>query len=468
MSTRRARATGDEGVALLLVLAFVLVMAVIVGALLHQSYATLRAARVTADVENRVYAANGGVDWAIQQIGQGVLGADGAPACADPSQGTQTLASGLALNSRTITVTCTVDSGSSVGAGGWSVFITKPGAGVVAKPSAVNDKAVAGPVYNAGSFAFDGTTSLRVQDGDVRTRSACPAELTVAVTPPYGCRGGVTTTMLTPLSPVNLTPFRDSIGFGPARVPDGDNTSPACRVFEPGRYDQPLALLSRADGENYLRSGIYYLDDLGAMTVDNAIVVGGIPGEREQAELAAGCATQTDSDTGYHYGVVIVLGGSSTLELRYGSSVELFGYQDPGAGGASAISLYQIVNEWGPTETSHPAGGTLASTSAGSRTDVVLHGLVYAPEARVSFLGTNQSTASLTGGVVAAGLDLQSAPGSGGLSVSNRVGPGNRTIRIEAATNRVGSEKDLRAIADVLVTNDAARTLTVTSWRVNQ
>ena len=80
MNARRARASGDDGTALLLVLAFVLVMAVIVGALLRQSYTTLRAARVTADVENRVYAANGGVDWAIQQISQGVLGADGTPA----------------------------------------------------------------------------------------------------------------------------------------------------------------------------------------------------------------------------------------------------------------------------------------------------------------------------------------------------------------------------------------------------
>jgi hypothetical protein len=490
MTTTARRTRGDDGVALLLVLAFVLVMSVIVGALLRQSYTTLRVARTTTDVGNRVHAANAGADWALQRLRQQTL-VGGAVPCADPA-GVQTLATDLALVAApaaahrpnpTVTVTCTVQSGSSVGAGGWSLFLTDQAGGVRTMPSAVATKTVVGPVYNAGAFTFDTGTTLAVQDGDVRVRpgATCPAGFAPAASPPFTCATAAAAP-LAPLAPVNLAPERNPVGFGPLQDVDGDHAPSGCRVFQPGRYEDQMQFLPPAAGVNYLRSGIYYLDDLplagdaGPQVID-AVVVGGIPAAGElpetpavQAAAAAGCPIQSAADTSGHYGVVFVLGGDSTIEVRSGAQVELFPYVDPSTGGAG-VSLYQLgASEWGSSEQSRVTGpnAVLVGSRAGSDAKMAFHGLAYVPYARIAARGTNQASASFTGGVVAAALDLEAGPGAGGLSVSNRSGPGKRTIRIEAATDRIGSERDLRATVEVSVANDASRTLTITSWKVNQ
>ena len=467
----------DEGVALLLVLAFVLVMSVIVAALLRQSYTTLHAARVTAGLEKRIYEANGGADWAIQQIRQGALDPSGTPVCAGPSGGNQLLTSSLEVNvGRPVTVTCTVSNGRSIGAGGWAVFITDPAGTVSTNPSSQGEKTIYGPVYNEGTFTQAGGTALRVEHGDVRTVTACPGALTLDTA--YGC--GVSAPIANPLSPVDVRPWNI---WNAAPAPLATGPGP-CRTFDPGLYDAGHRpnFLSSANGTNYLRSGVYYLDDLGPLVLDDVTIVGGIagPGDRpattapSAAQLDCGAQIQTPSQTGYHYGVVFVLGGTSSIELHDGARVELFGFQDGGPAGSPSLSVYQLDTEWDATppanerSTVRGVGTSVVSTVADARTELALHGAAYLPFARVSLLGTNQSVASLSGGVVAASLDLQSNPAADHLVISNRSGAGNRTIRIEATTNSAPGEKDLRAIADVLVTNDAARSLTVTSWRVNQ
>ncbi len=466
----------DEGSALVMVLVFVLVVAVIIGALLNQSFTTYRTARVAAEISNRVFAANGGAEWGVQQIRQGVTVGD-EPACATPSGSPTPLGPPLQLDGRTVTVTCQVDQGGSVGAGGWAAFITdaSPAGGISVQSGTDSDKVVYGPVYNLGPLTRIGTPTLRVQRGDLFACGGTAPFATVAATPFFAVRPCGAPLPIPPAPvPVESLPSR---GEEVAIDDTYTDVSPTCRVFNPGRYSRALAF--RTTGTNYLRSGIYYFDnlDFGTPVVHTDVtVLGGIAGPREQGVLGLatkaqddGCPVETAASTGDHYGVVLVLGVNTRVEFQGRSHVELFGYANT-AVGAGSLSVVQLRNEWGPTEVSAVRGPdqVIFGTGLGSQTELVAHGTVYTPLARVTALGTATSRVSFLGGVVAAGLDLQAGAATDGLHVSNQSGPGSRTIRIVSTTNSVGTEKILRTSAVVEVSNDASRTANVTSWVVEQ
>ena len=211
--------------------------------------------------------------------------------------------------------------------------------------------------------------------------------------------------------------------------------------------------------------------------ISDATLLGGSPRPADVAStpalddaVAAGCHIETEAETKANYGVVLVLGGNSTLRIRNQSVVELFGYVDPGGGTSDALSILQLPATIDVAKASTIAlnNGPLVEMAPGSRAHVSVHGGVYAPRARVSAFGTNQAWVELQGGVVAAALDLQAAPGPTNFAVSTQVGASSRTIRLEATTNRVGNEKQITAVAEVVAVNDASRTVTVTSWRVEQ
>lgn len=475
-----AGAPADEGVALLLVLVFVLVIAVLVGALLNQSFTTFKSAKVAADIENRVFAANGGVDWGIQQVRDGVPLA-GAPACTSPAQGTQSLTgTPLAINGRTVTVTCEVTSAVDPTAGDWAAFVTQPAGGIATWHAGVDEKAISGAVYNAGSFAFNDGSALRVHNGNVVQVSAAacvpPAGLAVHPDPPYrfACAAA---TVATPAPAVHLDRLPNYINAGSQENPVGEVRGARCRSFAPGHYVDTPQFLTTAQGINHLRSGVYDFDNVGVIDIADATVLGGTPPPGEEATTGwvteadnAGCAVQTEAETKGNYGVVLVLGGNSTLRIRGQSRVELYSYRDPDVTGDAGLSILQLPASIDPPKQSTVVGPdqVIVQTAPGASAKLAVHGEVYTPRARVSLFGTSQAWATLQAGVVAAGLDLQAAPGPSNFEVSTPIGAGSRTIRLVATTNSVGGEKQIRAVADVVVVNDASRTVSVTSWRVEQ
>lgn len=479
---RRVRRGDDEGVVLLFVLAFVLVIAVIVGALLNQSYVNFRAARVAADVDRRIYAANGGIDWGIQQLRDGIA-VGGTPACVNAGQGVQTLTvDPLVLNERTVTVTCSVTAGAVAPPDGWAVFVTAAGGGITTWPSEVNQKTVEGAVYNAGAFSFGPATTLRVHNGrTVQVQPACsgtpPSGLSLFPSPPYAWSCAAAPTAV-PAPGVRIDRLPNYLAASP-EDPLGDEPVgfPLCRRFAPGHHTTTPQFLPRTGGDvNYLRRGVYYFDNVGVIDITDAVVLGGAraPGETAltpaSTEVSAKCPVETDGGEFDNYGVVLVLGGNSTLRIRGQSTVELHGYYDPVGGTDGALSILQLPASFDPGAASTVLGpnATLVQTVHGSRSQVVLHGGLHAPDARVSLFGTSEASVSLRGGIVAAALDLQARPGPDGFTASAPIGTGSRTIRLEATTNSGDGEKSGRAVADLVVIDDASRTVTVTSWLVEQ
>lgn len=477
MSVDRVRPAADEGTALVMVLVFVLVVGVLVGALLQQSYTVLRSGRASTTLNAGVFAADGGVDWAIQQLRNGVL-IDGSPACAGPEVGVQDLPGSIVVNARTVTASCEVLDGHTVGAGGWAAYVAGGAGAVTVYAGTEHDKVIDGPVHNAGTFERIGTLPRLLLPSPDLDLCAGPPDTQWVLTPratPEELAGCAATTI--PPAPIDTAAHLDGTG-----IVDGAPVDPAgqlldrCHVFAPGRYTAAPSLTAAADGTNYLRSGVYYLDDLGLVTWRDVRVVGGIPAEREapltgawpEAESDCGGRFQTPGDTGGHYGVVLVLGGSTRLEVGSGTSLELFSYVEPDAGGAGSLSVLQLRNEWSTGASTVAATDAVLSTALGSEADVAVHGTVYAPMSRLSAFGTTDSRVSFLGGVVAAGLDLQAGAHEPAVHVGNRTGPGVRTIRLTATANGAGGVKNATTTAIVTIANDAARTTTVTSWTVER
>lgn len=455
MRRRVPSSSHDDGVALVMVLLFVMVSGVLITALLNQSFTTFSAARVAADVENRTYAAGGGLDWGIQQVRQGSL-LNGGPRCATfaaPADAL-TLPGSPGLNGRTLSVTCRVTDGQDVGAGGWAVYITRASGGITTPAAPSGARTIRGPVHNPGSWSIDGASELRVEAADAigpATACALPAGVVIATAPPYAYSCGAVDTEPLPPVPVDLTGDLASL---PAQPPAGDGADTGCRVFSPGEYAQVPDLLPRSAGVNYFRPGIYHLTAPGAFSIDDADVVGGIPTPGDAAVLPIDTpACPAEPNTNGRYGVVLVLDATSRLEVTNHGRLELHRYVD---GSGSGLSVLQTTSSL-----------LLPSVDAapGEFADLVLHGNVYTPAAAVR--AASNGDVRFTGGVVATSLELASTFPIGSPQVEATVGTGARTVEIVSRTNQVGTERDLTASATVEYANDGARTLLVRAWTVS-
>lgn len=99
LDARRRIGEGDDGNVLPMVLAFVTVIGVVVGALLGQASANFSATTALRDNRDRVYAADAGLEWVLARAG--VITATLANAT-DPVACPQT----LAVNGATVSISC--------------------------------------------------------------------------------------------------------------------------------------------------------------------------------------------------------------------------------------------------------------------------------------------------------------------------------------------------------------------------
>jgi hypothetical protein len=121
---------------------------------------------------------------------------------------------------------------------------------------------------------------------------------------------------------------------------------------------------------------------------------------------------------------------------------------------------------WSTSYTSTILAATILSDGTGASAQLAIHGNVYVPKANVVLAATNQGTAKLRGGLVAASVALQSA-GTNVEDISTDTGTGERQIVVTSTVNRVGTEKVVSATAVVRVANDSVRTTNIDSWVVS-
>jgi hypothetical protein len=432
-----SRAKGDAGQVLVLVLLFMIVFGLILGALLSNAAVNLRNTSTVRNQESKVYAADAGLDWAIQTIRNTKTACPG-PASDPVSLGTPS------FNGEAATVTCAVTSNSTTtGAAGYALITTDPSADSLQTTGAATP-AINGPVYAAG---IAGDVNLHVLDGDVSVQQdQCggqPAGLTVTPSPPYEYRCSPTTGAATAASVPHVLPPNAP----PARTaPDPSD----CTVFHPGMYSGSITL----GPKNYFESGVYVFDDV-SINVTEAQVVGGRPGAGEHNAInLAPCADDGPDARGT--GVKWVLRGSSSITVGQAGQLELYERKggDPNVEGTQGISIQS------------DSTGVVLHEDSGATPALAVHGMIYAPSASIDLETTNGAVAWLLAGVVTGKITLGQDSVSDGVRLTTGTDDNVRQITL---TSTAGSGNDARAVATAVITvsNDTTRTVSTLSRRAS-
>lgn len=482
--TQLRRASSEDGNILIIVLVFMVVLGLIVAASFANAGANFRNTVGVRANEQKGYAADAGMDWAIKRV------RTDSTLC--PTVGTfqgntfGAIPDGPSVNGKTPTFKCTVTQGSVSGANGFAIITTSSTPAGALDTSGAKTKTVNGPVWAsdiANNISNIVVTSGGVWEDKAQGCTTKPAGLTID--PPF------TYTCTTDANPAPLVPHvlpTSGIRTAAARpaTGNGDNN---CRVFTPGRYANANGFVLAKD--NYLVSGVYFLDNVGLIDVTKLQLVGGAAQPEEEPDRIPGVVPcSTDAANGGaspagSTGVKVILGGNSRIVVGNPSGrLELFsrfgGAADEGTQG---ISLQTVCSASGSLPGTNCTGtdsswsgkaSTLTDTTnslldSGNNGNTVLlriHGQVYAPNALLSFNATNDSNAWLLGGVVIGRITLRQQATVDAVKVSVVAGLGSRTMTIESTVN-LASERRLRSVVNLLVANDVTRSLTIKSWRTD-
>jgi hypothetical protein len=458
------RRPSDEGAVLVIVLVVVTVVAVVVAAVVSQTEIGVRGSVVVRDHLSKIYAADAGVEHAIQSLKRDNT------ICPDPAHDhdfpTQT------FNGYDVEVTCDTISGSANGLFGYAVVVLDPADSLTTQGGVGVPKQIDGPVYAVrlpSSFVAPLTVTgdVHEQEGRCTSDSDVPASMTISVGYSFDC------------VPAGAAPHpeRDLPASEPPNAPAPDMTTvPGCKIFKPGTYTTAPALAPN----NYFASGVYYFENVGQIVVDNEKVVGGKAGAGELSVNGnVPCATDALAGvTNAGSGVRFIFGGNTSLLVDDPSgAVELFSRDDPDEPtdeGAEGISFQTVRAD--QVTASPPqwmastlgAGDPVIRVGSGTNPALSIHGMVYAPNALVDFSATNTSQAQLRGGVVAARLKLQSSASASGLAVSVNTGVGRRHIVVTSKAKGVTSgDRDVLATAVLDIVSDTLRTVSIESWNTS-
>jgi len=467
---RQHRRHNEDGASLVMVLVFISVFGLILAGLLTEAGASVKYTKNVKDHEALVYAADAGVSAAIQQLQQNndICPQGGIPGPGIPN---------VTVNGSTVATTCSVTSGSAFGSSGFAVITTATGANSLRLLNA-QAKQIKGPVFVNGNVSWGpglqlsngNFYQLKQPDGSCQ---AAPTSSQLSIAAPYGayvCKTpadlGIPSGQTLPATP--HAPPAKPVPTDPVPFEVG-----TCRIFTPGVYTSPPDLRK---GDNYFVSGTYYFNFTTAdpWNVKQSTIYGG---QRDAANEprafvpAPSCATSSDAAYGgTGTGVEWVFGGTSRLYIDTQGAVELFARTGE-AGATSRISLVGVPNEpaWtnlGYAPNTLAAGTPILEIKDGNQQDVSIHGMLYAPNQDVILTATNTVLAQTLGGMVVSHLTMQSSASAQGLTVSITLGPADpREIVITATAADPDGGRAVVSTAVVQIANDAAKTVTVKSWR---
>jgi hypothetical protein len=175
-----------------------------------------------------------------------------------------------------------------------------------------------------------------------------------------------------------------------------------CRVFSPGMYDTVPEVPPGTRA--YFKSGDYHLAFNSEWKIFNDVTIWvGHPGSLAGSEQVPNdtCEAARDADIGNGTGATFYFAGSSRILLETEGNVEMFARQQ----GPYAVSVQAL-----PGSTSDSTDPLLHTFDFGAgpvnpATDLVIHGLVWAPGGWVTFDNSRPgSKQKLLGGIVVGGL----------------------------------------------------------------
>jgi hypothetical protein len=475
LGDERHRANDQRGVSLIIVLAFITVFGLVMAGLLTETGANLETTRVVAGHDEKVYGADGGIEYAIKRLQVDPT------LCSDPNSAPVTLTTTLQVN-RPLTVTCQTISGSNRGIGGYTLVITGSGGSLQMQNGSVN-RVIEGSVYNGGDWSGLGSNKgLDVHLGNITvaggSNSCLPAGSALtrflfmsgasSATPPYTyCTSSAPTPDAPHLLP-NVRPTPLPAAGMTVTCPGYPGT-----VFKPGTFDAtntPGGALSLS-GPAYFASGIYYFENV-AISITGPVAAGQpATGPLDSPVVVTPPAAACDAAAGgTGSGATLILGGTSTIAVGAGGALEIF-RRATGlpADGSPNLSLEQVVAP--PAPQALPPGWIASAPLPGrsvldlNQGDAAMHGIAYVPTgALTSFKPPNANY--YLGGVKARSVDLDVPTVSrNALVMTIDRNSGARKVKLTSMT-AIGGANDraiVQSVAFVDFPNDGT-TPVIESW----
>ncbi len=446
----------DEGNILPMVLVCSVVLSLIVGGLATYVATGLRYGGVVEQRADRLAAADGGMRYAVERLKLGAsrICATSGSDTIDPPD----------TNGATVSVTCQQVGDGFDDTNGWALILTgeeAPSAEPLLRTqSGVSvAKLVGGPVYmNRLSFATAAPLEFRYSQllytgADCSVTPSIPANVTfdstslgLACTPrPWNAdaqpNGLYSQPNIGPL-PTNLNPAPTFVG--------------SCKVFSPGRYTVAPALGSH----NYFMSGNYLFEGFTLDVQNKKVTAGHAAGDGSDGAAQfipnTTCNSARNADPGIGVttsGVTFYLKNGARFKLSANGTLEVMRRKQ----GKSYVSVHvldsaltwdQNVIEQGP----------------GSNKDMVMHGLVWAPDARISFDEvSNTANGQLLGGAVVSNVDLRSSASAVGFIIAVEPSDLHGKIQLDSTAELDGGTTTIRSIVDY---RPSTNYTAVTSWRV--
>jgi hypothetical protein len=492
----------ESGQALVMVLVFLTAFALLTAGVLAFSDLSLRNTSLVRARDSKVYAADAGIEDAIQR-----LRLDPSLCAGDVAPFDRATYFAPSVNGETIEVRCERESGSGLGAAGWAVITTEQTqTGLSTQSGGGGDRTIDGPVYASG-ISRDSSFSLIVTNGNVIERKqssplTCatdddsPGGLTITPTPPYHYHclsDDPSTDNFARPDPPHELPTAPPPDAG---LPISDGT---CTTFRPGTYTAANPAVDavthqlKLTAKNYFASGTYLFDGVDIVLDKDEEVVGGkrrldepVVNEQGSGPITA-CSDDSSVGVNDGTGVKLILGSSSRLLVNKKGSVELYArcaptgcdpYTSTPADGTQHISLMAVPNDataaWASERSTVAYGsGTpivQVGSTGGSNPALTFHGLVYLRDGYMDFTGKNDSEAQIRSGIVVGRFLLQSSAHASGYVVTVGVNNASRRVIITSTAKGVGGLHDIRDIsarAVVSIANDINKTVTVYAWRTD-
>jgi hypothetical protein len=471
-----SRNTEDRGAILPMVLVITVVLSAVVAAVASYATVGIRYGQIVEGRADRLAAADGGMRYAVGRLGQGdarLCGLGGDHVIDAPD-----------INGATVEVTCT-----PVGAGfdntnGWALILTGEGipagdAVMTTEGSASTTKLIEGPVY-MNELTFGDSAPVEFQRGqmlytaaDCSVPSTIPAHVSfdstslgVSCTSRPWSRTTSGTVWSAEADPVTGLFSEPNIGVLPTNMLDGsvdytDFTSDGtpCRAFQPGHYTVAPDLASN----NYFMNGNYIFDGF-TLPISNQTVTAGqtyndsgvTPAGDDQFLPNTACSDLLPLDTPsgvLEAGVTFYMQNGASFELNGNGTLEVLRRKQ----GAAYVSLHVLDNSFAWNQ-------PVIEQRPGTNKDMVMHGLVWAPEARVIFENvTNTADGQMLGGAVISNINIGSSSSGSGFLISVEPSDLHGKLQLESVAAANGGTTTIRSIVDY---RPSTKFLAVTSWHV--
>lgn len=468
----------DGGTVLPMVLVATITMSLIVAGIAAFVSTGLRYGGVVEGRADRLAAADGGMRYAVERLSRGAsrICATAGGDYIDPPD----------LNGATVTVRCQQVGNGFGDINGWALILTGeeiPSGCTSAEckliqtqGGASTQKLVGGPVYMNG-LRFDTKAPVEFRysqllyteadaDGCDTTSQTVPgnvsfdsASLGLACTPrPWSADAYPTT-----LYPDNPGMFTEpNLGVLPAASGTSLNPTPgfvgSCKVFYPGYYTTKPALGSY----NYFMSGNYVFDgftlDIKAAKVTAgrtaAVDTSSLNGSRQfLPNTNCNAARDSDKDGITEAGVTFYLKNGAGFELDAHGTFEVLRRKQ----GKNYVSIHVL-------DDSYTYNQDVINQGPGTNKDMALHGLVWAPQARMTFSNvTNTADGQLLGGAVLSNIVMDSSASAIGFIIAVEASDLSGKMVLDSIAELDGTTTTIRSIVDYRPSTNYAA---VTSWRV--